>query len=395
MIATLLYVAGGVIAAAGAGFALSELLARAYIKKRDRWYVHQPFARRKSTIATDVLPQLDEIATFEANADGERGGPVPIDPSRVLRVVLAGGSAAECFLLDQGATTSAVMELELKRHPMVKRDAHVGNLARSLITCRAINAILGRVLPQLESLDAVVLMVGASDLVDWFEAKTPDSIHEAPFDLPRYVSEHPKGPFGWHPKRMALYQILRGLNMRVRRRIELKERAGASIAKHRAARAATENLITEVPDPTPMLEAFEKHLRALIETCRQSAKHVVIAQQAWLDRDLTDEEKARLWNFGQGSPYRGTPDAYYDVSVVGSLMERVDEVAVRVADDLGAPRVDLRESVPSDFLHYYDFLHHTPKGASLAGAAIADAIAKLTKDADAGTEAPTRLPRAA
>ena len=126
-----------------------ELLARAYIKKRDRWYVHQPFARRKSTIATDVLPQLDEIATFEANADGERGGPVPIDPSRVLRVVLAGGSAAECFLLDQGATTSAVMELELKRHPMLKRDAHVGNLARSLITCRAINAIIGRVLPQL------------------------------------------------------------------------------------------------------------------------------------------------------------------------------------------------------------------------------------------------------
>ena len=76
-------------------------------------------------------------------------------------------------------------------------------------------------------------------------------------------------------------------------------------------------------------------------------------------------------------------------------MERVDEVAVRVADDLGAPRVDLRESVPSDFLHYYDFLHHTPKGAALAGAAIADAIAKLTKDVDAETETSTRLPRAA
>ena len=170
---------------------------------------------------------------------------------------------------------------------------------------------------------------------------------------------------------------MRGLNVRLRRPIEVKKRAGGSIAKHRAARAATENLLTEAPDPAPMLRAFEHHLRALIKTCAKSAKHVIIAQQPWLDRDLNEEEKALLWNFGQGSPYRGALDAYYDIELVRSLMERVDEVAVRVADDLGAPRVDLRQSVPSDFEHYYDFLHHTPVGAELVGAAIAETIADL------------------
>ena len=373
MIATLLYAA----ASAGIGLVLSELIARAWVKSRDRWYIHQPFGRRHTTIATDVLPQLPEVATFEANADGERGGPVPSDPTQVLRVIVAGGSAAECFLLDQDATSSAALESELKRHPAVKRDVHVGNVARSLITCRKINAIMGRVLPRLESLDVVVLMVGASDLVDWFEAKTPDVIEEPPFKLSHFVTEHPEGPFGWKPKTMALYQIVRGLNVRLRRPIEVKKRTGGSIAKHRAARAATENLLTEAPDPSPMLKAFELHLRALIETCRKSAKHVVIAQQPWLDRDFTEDEKALLWNFGQGSPYRGALDAYYDADLVRSLMGRVDEVAARVAKDMDAPSVDLRKSVPSDFMHYYDFLHHSPKGAAKVGAAIAETIATL------------------
>ena len=73
MIITLLYLAAsGVV-----GLIVSELAARLWIKKRDRWCIHQPFARRRTHIATDVLPQLPEVATFEANADGERGGPVP------------------------------------------------------------------------------------------------------------------------------------------------------------------------------------------------------------------------------------------------------------------------------------------------------------------------------
>ncbi len=366
------------IGAAGlaATFVVAELATRAWIKARDRWYIHQPFSRRSFTIATDVLPQLPSEATFEANADGERGDPVPADPNQVLRVLVAGGSAAECYLLDQNDTSSAALQAALRKRPEVTRGVHVGNVARSLISCRKINAVLERVLPQLESLDVVVLMVGASDMVDWFEDKTPAKLSDKPIRLLDYVAEHPEGPFGWSPKQLALYQVARGWNVRFRRPVEVKHNAGASIAKHRAARAATTNLLTETPDPTPMLAGFEQHLRALIETCRRSAKRVIIAQQPWLDRDFSDEELGRLWNFGQGSPYRGAIEAYYDANLVRELMGRVDQVAVRVAEDMGAPRLDLRTVVPSDFEHYYDFLHHTPRGAQLVGAALAELIAQ-------------------
>ncbi|MFT5733319.1 MAG: lysophospholipase L1-like esterase [Planctomycetota bacterium] len=373
MIDYLLYGAAGLAAT----FVVAELAARAYIKARNRWYIHQPFSRRHFTLATDALPQLPAEARFEANADGERGDPVPAHPEKVLRVLVAGGSAAECFLLDQDDTSSAALQRSLRAHAGVQRDVHVGNVARSLITCRKINAVLAKAVPQIRSLDVVVLMVGASDLVEWFEAKTPATIEEGPFALSYYMAEHPEGPFGWKPKTLALYQIARSLNVRVLRPIEVKKSAGASIAKHRAARAATKNLLIETPDPAPMLRAFETHLRELILTCRKSAKHVVIALQPWLDRDFTAEEAARIWNFGQGSPYRGALNAYYDINLVRKLMGEVEAVAARVADETGASKVDLRKAVPSDFEHYYDFLHHTPKGAQLVGAAVAETIAAL------------------
>lgn len=370
MIDLLMYAAAGLAVSVVA----AELIARAWIKGRDRWCIHQPFARRHFTIATDVLPQLPAEARFEANADGERGGPVPSNPATAYRVLVAGGSAAECFLLDQDDTWSAVLERELQDLQGPGTPVHVGNVARSLITCRKIDAILAKVLPKLQSLDAVVLMVGASDLVDWFEAKTPPTIDEGDFEIGPYCAVNPLGPFLWKPKKTALYQIARDLNMRLRRRIEVKKNAGASIAKHRAARASAETMIRQTPSAEPMLKSFEKHLGALIDTCLSHAKTVVVAQQPWLDRDFTPEEAARLWNFGQGSPYRGKIEAYYEIDEVRRLMGLVDDVARRVAEERGVLRVDLREAVPSDFDHYYDFLHHSPKGCQLVGKAVAHAL---------------------
>ncbi|MEM8713727.1 MAG: hypothetical protein AAGG01_22525, partial [Planctomycetota bacterium] len=62
------------------------------------------------------------------------------------------------------------------------------------------------------------------------------------------------------------------------------------------------------------------------------------------------------------------------INEVRRLMGEVDEVARRVADERGVLRVDLRERVPSDFEHYYDFLHHSPKGCQLVGRAVAEAL---------------------
>ena len=115
---------------------------------------------------------------------------------------------------------------------------------------------------------------------------------------------------------------------------------------------------------------------------------MVIARQPWLDRALTDEEEKLLWNFGQGSPYRGELDTYYTLRLVRELMGRVDDVAAEVAEAEGVAAIDLRAVVPSDFEHYYDFLHHTPKGAAEVGRAVAECIDQLERTPEPASAQP-------
>ncbi|MEE2941264.1 MAG: hypothetical protein VX460_12820, partial [Planctomycetota bacterium] len=261
----------------------------------------------------------------------------------------------------------------------------VGNVSRSLIACRQIEAVLAAALPRFRSLDVIVLMVGASDLVSWFEARTPSVITRDDVDVTRYCEEHPFGPFRWTPKGSALYRLARRLSARLRGEEPVRRGVGASLVEHRAMRARATTILRETPDPAPLLRSFEEDLRALVRTCLRHAPRVVVARQPWLDRDFTPEEEARLWNFGQGSPYRGELDTYYAMDLVRALMTRLDGVAARVAAEEGVEEVELRGAVPSDFEHYYDFLHFTPAGAARVAAALAPVIVAEDDGARAGS----------
>lgn len=362
-------------AAGASAFVAAELIARSVLVRRGATFVHRPHSRSTFELSAEALPEMPTTVRFAANADGERGDPVPTNPEGTMRVLVAGGSAAECYLLDQGATWPALLQERLGALPGATRPVHVGNVARSLIACRQIDALLTRALPRFKGLDVVVLMVGASDLVSWLEAGTPPEVTRGDVDVRKHSAEHPLGPFGWSPKQTALYRVVRRLAARFQGEPPVRRDVGASLVKHRAMRAAATTLVREVPDPSPMLEAFERDLRALVATCRAHAPRVVVARQPWLDRNFSKAELGCLWNFGQGSPYRGDLDTYYDIDVVRELMRQVDAVAARVARETGSAQVDLRTAVPSDFEHYYDFLHFTPEGARTVAEALTDAVA--------------------
>lgn len=279
-------------------------------------------------------------------------------------------------MLDQHQTWPMVTQEILNGTAGRRSLAHVGNVACSLIPCRTIDRLVKRLLPRVKSLDVIVLMVGASDLVDWFEKKTPPQIDESPAALHLYCSEHPAGGFTWKPAGTALYRLGRRFRTRLMKPVDRRSNVGAARLRHRAMRARSQNILSSAPDPSPMLEGFRSHLTALIETCRQHSKEVLIARQPWLDADLSPEQERQLWNFGQGRPYKSEPEAYYSIKLVRELMEQVDAVALGVARAKGVPDLDLRARVPSDLDHYYDFLHHTPLGSRCVGAAVA---AKLTE----------------
>ncbi|MBK7874974.1 MAG: hypothetical protein IPJ77_04355 [Planctomycetes bacterium] len=369
------FCAGVALSVGVALFVLVELLARAWMARKAPYFVWTPFARTRLELDRAALPSLPPTAHWEINSQGERGAEPPADTARTYRVLVTGGSAAECYFLDQKDTWAEVIARELGAPDALAKlgaqRVHVGNTARSLVACEEIELMLRRTLPRYERLDAVVFLVGASDVVHWLEKKTPARIEPKPIPASQVFAWHPEGPFGWSPRTLALRRIASLWNKRLRRPIEVRERAGKRLDDARAMRQRAKELLDRTPNPAPMLDHFETHLRRLVELCRAKGARVVIARQPWLEKQLTPDERALLWNFGAGRPYAGEVTTYYAHEAVWKLLTQVDERAVRVANELGVEALELNSIVPRDFEHYYDELHHTPKGCELLGRAVA------------------------
>jgi hypothetical protein len=368
---------GAGLAAGGALVGVAaELAARAWLRARGDYYVLRPWNRVAMHVDRGTLPQLEEVVRIEINRDGERGPDPPRDWRDTFRVLVAGGSAAECYLLDQDSTWPAVMREGLDRdaRALGTSAVHVGNVSRSLVACDYIDLMLRRSLPRYPRLDVLVLMVGASDVVAWLEKKTPPVLEKGELATRYVFDEHPEGPYTWTASGLALRQLVSRWQRRLLRPLGRREGAGGRIGKNREMRARAKQMVDQVPDPGPMLAGFEQGLRMLIETARGHARRVLVVRQPWLRREFSAEEDALLWNFGAGRPYVEEVTTYYSHGVVNELMSAVDGVASRVAQELGVEQLDLMGEIEHDFESFYDRLHFTPKGARAVGEAVARAI---------------------
>ena len=81
-----------------------ELAARSWIRRRGGYAVWRPGHRLHMHTDRAVLPSQEALVRFEINSEGERGGEPPVDWRATYRVLVAGGSAAECYFLDQPST---------------------------------------------------------------------------------------------------------------------------------------------------------------------------------------------------------------------------------------------------------------------------------------------------
>src|SRR5262249_19009742 len=143
------YLGGAVAGLAIAGVA-AEYVARAWIRAKADYFVLPPGLRITMHPDRDVFPELEATIRFAVNSDGERGREVPRDTD-VYRVLVAGGSQPEGFLLDQNTTWPGALQNLLERPAGLRTlDAsrvHVGSIARSGVGSEALDLIFTRVLP--------------------------------------------------------------------------------------------------------------------------------------------------------------------------------------------------------------------------------------------------------
>jgi len=209
-------------------FLIAEGVGRWWLRTHSRYAVWPPSMRQEIRLARDVFPELEPRVRFEINTDGERGQEVPRDTSGLFRVLATGGSAVECFALDQPTSWPAGVERLLNSRESLQaldaRAVHVGNIAHSGVGAAELDLIFERVLPQYERLDLILIMVGASDVYHWIEEGAPPGRPAAVVPEPLLFAAYPKQTFGWKPGALALAEIARRLRRRWLRPLEVKER---------------------------------------------------------------------------------------------------------------------------------------------------------------------------
>ncbi|HEX4565898.1 MAG TPA: hypothetical protein VH138_04665 [Vicinamibacterales bacterium] len=374
---------------------VSELAARAWIRFRRAYYVCLPNQRLRLLVDRETLPELDPIVRFEVNGDGERGTEVPRlrCGETMYRVLVAGGSQPEGYLLDQDVNWPGRLQQLLSAPPFAAAlgapRVHVGSIARSGVGSEALDLILERVLPRYPRLSAIVILVGASDVLRWLEEGAPDhSSTVAPID--ELFRCHPEGPFGWSPRTLALAELARRAHRRLRRPEHVHDQAGRWLRNARAMRARAKVVRAMMPDPDPMLRHFETCFRRAIERARAHADRVIVVRQSWYAKPepLTPEELSHMWHGGAGQAWREDVDTYYSIDVTARLMALMDASAVRTADALGVEHIDLFPALESNLNTYYDYFHLTPSGAAAVAAAIARVLARPRRAAGSGEVSP-------
>ena len=374
MISSLVIIAGVLVAL----LLVAEAGSRWWLRNRSRYHVWPPHSRQEIRLARDVFPELESRVRFEINSDGERGSEPPRDRTGLYRVLATGGSAVECFALDQPTSWPAALEQLLNAPDHLRAlgvgRVHVGNIAHSGVGGAELDLIFERVLPQYEHLDLILIMVGASDVYHWIEQGAPASRPASLVPEPLLFGAYPRQPFGWRPGSLALAEVARRLRRRLLRPLEVKERAGAWQADARRMRAQATDVRDTMPDADAMVKNFEHHFRRACQRALAHADRVVVLLQPWFEGEYTPQEAARFWHGGVGRPWKERITTYYSLDVVNRLLDLVHQRAARIAVELNVEQVNLRRVLTQRVRHYFDHDHFTPAGAAVVAQTVADTV---------------------
>lgn len=362
------------------GVAFAEVMCRWWLRAHARYRPWKPHYRAEFHLDSAILPGFPSPARFYVNSRGERGSDPPRVPGKLYKVLVAGGSAAEGYILDQDVTWPMQLQRMLGRRTNLNKlgasGVHVANIAKSGVGAHALDMILQKALPQSDRVDAIIIMVGATDVIKWLQDGAPAHPRFRPVDASQYFAQYPDRSFRWQPRETAAAEVVRRYYDRLFRPVDLRTGVGKSIVHLRQLRAGAMEVRRHVPDPCEMVAHFELHFRRIIRRAIAGAPRVIIALQPWLDdsRVRRQDHWRLLWHGAVGYPADREPRIFYSTEVLCRLMTEIEECSARVAGELGVECCELRSAIEPSFTSYYDLFHFTPAGASTVAGVLADAL---------------------
>ncbi len=360
----------------------AEMAARYWLKARKVFFVWTPHFRHEMNLSPEAFPNFPSPARFVVNSEGERGEEVPHRAAKLFRILVAGGSAPECYVLDQEASWPMLLQRTLSRpenlDALGASHVHVGNIGKSGVGAEALDFILRMILPRMARLDAIILMVGGSDVFHWLQASAPETparevIRET--NLSNYFGWQPVGPFRWNVRRMALTEIARRLHQVLVRPVRRSAGMGEALLRASERRSSARDIRLRPERTEVWADNFEWFLGKAIRTAKTKADRVIVARQPWLSKPESNTMRwERLWHGAVGDVFHDPVDAFYSSEALCQLMTILDQRAVKAAEEFGVESCEFRSAIEPSFDSYYDLIHFTPAGAAAVARKLAVSI---------------------
>ena len=330
------------------------------IRPTERDYVPSAFAPY-DTFQLAVEPDLPGVtgtSVFSTNNLGFRGRPVEVEkPANEFRIFLVGGSALECFYLDDSEVISQRLEERLAGRVPAALTVRVYNTAKSGDRTYDHVAMVAHRIAHLEP-DLIIVLAGINDLrgamngIDYLLFRPRKErwsfvqllrLAATEFQLPRRV-----------------YAVLR----RSRERERLEEITLTSDIKGDVALRRSRPMTDQVPAEN--LSAYVKNLTTLIATTRAAGAEPVLLTQptTWNSRVDPRAEEWHWMTLVGGTVYRE--------DLLDAAMGRYNDALTAVARRHGAATFDLAAALPKSLEFFYDDVHFNVRGADTTAALLAE-----------------------
>jgi len=342
----------------------------------------------------------DKKIRFITNSEGIRGG--ELSPDSDYRILVLGGSAAECQFIDEGASWPQVLENRL--NALGGRKVWVGNCGRSGLSTREFYMHLKHLLPRLPGIDMVLVMSGTNNLLrrlieddrydplflDHYQYWEGRLIEGAFSRTPNYKGKF-RLRFGYYDE-TAIGHIYACLKHRYFQKYLHRNRETGLLTLRKRRREARE-LIGTLPDLTSGLEEFSRNLNAMIDLAKSHQTRIAFMTQPTLWKSAAAEhERGLLWAGWRGSAKTGH---YYTVEALRLGMRFYNKALRKVCLKRGVECIDLDGMLSRDPSLYYDDSHFTVKGCREAADSIFRNMAAkepFLKSGATGTEKPAVIP---
>ncbi len=349
-----------------------ELLARVYLR-HTKYRVCTPGRLTVYEPDPEILPTLERKVRALNNSIGERGSEPPTGKN-YFKVLCCGGSSMESVLLDQDTSPGGSLEIKLRKAPeFAQVHVQVGNVGKSLTDAATLNEMFRKILPQYDHIDAIVILLGASEVARWLELGAPGAGIIEKKAVNDIFAEHPEMSFSFTLKGLALRKILGRRRARESRTVK---NAGNRYREARTMRANALKTIEDVPETKVFLQQFADAFTETLRLAKAKAPIVVVARQPWFDKQqYSEQELSQFWHGSVGNAFYVPVTEFYTPQVISALMHKIDAQVERLSAEMGVPTVDCKALLPPSLDYYYDQIHFTAKGSQLIAEKVSAVIA--------------------